>query len=95
MIQSMTNRAERDGLAIAFVDPSYTRQICNQCGLLGKRFGARFSCPSCSHTDCSDRNASLNILSRFAVLRDGAHQSTCAEARASATGKLSPLGESS
>jgi IS605 OrfB family transposase len=95
MIQSVTSRAERDGLAIAFVDPSYTSQICNQCGLLGDRNGSRFSCSSCSHHDCADRNASLNILSRFAVLRGGAHPSMCAEARASATGKLVPLGTSS
>jgi len=91
MIQCVTNRAERDGLAIAFVDPSYTSQICNQCGLFGNRVGSKFSCPSCSHLDCADRNASLNILSRFAVLRGGAHQSICAEARASATGKLPAL----
>ena len=95
MIQSVTNRAERDGLAIAFVDPSYTSQICNQCGLLGNRVGSRFSCPSCSHHDCADRNASLNILSRFAILRGGAPQSIGARARASATGKLVPLGTSS
>jgi IS605 OrfB family transposase len=91
MIQSVINRAERDGLAIAFVDPSYTSQICNQCGLIGDRIGSKFRCSSCSHNDCADRNASLNILSRFAVLRGGAHLSMCAEARASATGKLPAL----
>jgi len=95
MIQSVTNRAERDGLAIAFVDPAYTSQICNQCGLIGDRNGSKFICSSCSHNDCADRNASLNILSKFTVLRGGAHPSICAEARASATGKLVPLGTSS
>lgn len=94
MIQSITNRAEKNGLAVVFVDPSYTSQICNQCGLIGDRNGSRFNCSSCSHSDCADRNASLNILSRFAVLRGGAHQSICAEARAPATGKLVPLGTS-
>ncbi len=94
-IQSITNRAERDGLAIAFVNPTYTSQICNQCGLLGDRNGSKFSCSSCSHNDCADRNASLNILSRFAVLRGGAHPSMFAEARASATGKLPALAGSS
>lgn len=94
MIQSVTNRAEREGLAIAFVDPSYTSQICNQCDLIGDRSASRFSCSSCSHIDCADRNGSLNILSRFALLRGGAHQSMCAEARAYATGKLVPLGTS-
>jgi len=87
MIQSVTNRAERDGLAIAFVNPAYTSQICNQCGLIGDRNGSRFSCSSCSHHDCADRNASLNILSRFAVLRGRAHLSMCAEAQASTMGK--------
>jgi putative transposase len=95
MIQSVQNRAERDGLAIAFVNPSYTSQICNQCGLLGSRIGSKFSCPSCSHHDCADRNASLNILSRFAALRVGAHQSICAEARGLPTGKLPALARSS
>ena len=42
MIQSVTNRAERDGLAIAFVDPAYTSQICSQCGLIGDRAGLVF-----------------------------------------------------
>jgi IS605 OrfB family transposase len=87
MIQSVTNRAERNGLAVAFVNPAYTSQICNQCGLLGDRKGSRFSCSSCSHNDCADRNASLNILSRFSVLRGGARLSTRAEARGNPTGK--------
>jgi putative transposase len=95
LIQSVANRAQRDSLAIAFVDPAYTSQICNQCGLLGVRVGSRFDCQSCGHKAHADINASLNVLSRFAVLRGGGPQSTGLEARASATGKPSPLGEGS
>jgi IS605 OrfB family transposase len=95
MIKSIENRAQRDGLGIEFVDAAYTSQICNQCGLLGSRIGSRFSCSHCSHRDCADRNASLNVLSRFTVLRGGAHQSTCAEDRTPVTVKPSPLGEGS
>lgn len=92
IIKSITNRAERHGKAISFVNPAYTSQICNQCGLLGERKGSRFSCSSCLHSDCSDRNASLNVLSRFIALRGGAHQSICAEAQTSVMGKPLPLG---
>jgi IS605 OrfB family transposase len=95
LIQSITNRAHREGLGIEFVSPAYTSQICNACGLLGDRIGSKFFCPNCSHRDCADRNASLNVLSRFIVLRGGAHQSMCAEDRSPDTVKSSPLGEGS
>jgi IS605 OrfB family transposase len=95
LIQGITNRAQRDGIGIEFVNPAYTSQACNACGLLGDRIGSKFFCPNCSHRDCADRNASLNVLSRFTVLRGGAHQSTCAEDRTPVTVKPSPLGEGS
>jgi IS605 OrfB family transposase len=95
LIQGITNRAQRDGIGIEFVNPAYTSQTCNICGLLGDRIGSKFFCPNRSHRDCADRNASLNVLLRFTVLRGGAHQSTCAEDRTSVTVKPSPLGEGS
>lgn len=95
LIQGITNRAQRDGVGIKFVNPAYTSQTCNACGLLGDRIGSKFFCPNCSHRDCADRNASLNVLSRFTVLRGGAHQSTCAEDRSSDTVKPLPLGKGS
>jgi putative transposase len=95
MIQSVRNRAERDGLAIAFVDPAYTSQTCSSCRSPGNRMGSRFSCLSCGYHDCADRNASLNILFRYAVLRGGGPQSAGPEARALATGKLPALAGSS
>ncbi len=73
----------------------YTSQTCNQCGLLGNRVGSRFDCQNCGHKAHADINASLNVLSLFAVLRGGGPSSTGPEARASATGKPSPLGEGS
>ena len=95
LVKSITNRAQRDGIGIEFVNPAYTSQTCNACGLIGDRIGSKFFCPNCSHRDCADRNASLNILSRFTVLRGGAHQSTCAEDRTPVTVKPAPLGEGS
>jgi IS605 OrfB family transposase len=95
LVKSVTNRGQRDGLAIAFINPAYTSQICNQCGLLGDRVGSRFDCQNCGHKVHADINASLNILSFFAVPRGGGPSSTGPEDRASATVKLSPLGESS
>lgn len=95
LIQGITNRAQREGIGIEFVNPAYSSQTCNACGLLGVRFGSKFFCPNCSHRDCADRNASLNVLTRFIVLRGGAHQSTCAEDRTPVTVKPSPLGEGS
>ena len=92
LIQGITNRAQRDGIGIGFVNPAYSSQTCNVCGLLGDRIGSKFVCPNCSHRDCADRNASLNVLSRFTVFRGGAHQSTCAEDRSPDTVKPSPLG---
>jgi len=69
MLQSVKNRAERAGLAIGFVDPAYTSQLCSSCGLLGERKRSKFSCPHCGYVAHADVNASLNILFRFAVLR--------------------------
>ena len=85
--QAAANRAEREGVGIAFVDPAYTSQICHACGLLGNRNGPRFSCPHCGHADHADHNASLNILTRFAVLRSGGPRSTGPEAQRLRPGK--------
>ena len=95
MIQSVTNRGQRDGLGIDFVDPAYTSQVCNPCGLLGNRIGSRFSCPHCFHLDCADRNGSLNVLSRYTVLRGSGPQSIGPEDRTPVTVKPLPLGKGS
>jgi len=49
------------------VDPSYTSQMCSQCGHIFKnnRQGERFRCVKCGYTADADYNASLNILCRY------------------------------
>lgn len=37
--QACINRAQRDGLAVSYVDPAYTSQRCRKCGQLGERRG--------------------------------------------------------
>ena len=86
MIQACTSRAERDGIAVAFVNPAYTSQRCSKCGQLGERWGHSFKC-SCGHNDHADVNASHNVRLTFTVLRSSGLQSTSPEALAYAEGK--------
>jgi IS605 OrfB family transposase len=86
MTTAVRNRAERQGIALAFVDPAYSSQLCSQCGLLGVRAGHKFNC-SCGYSAHADVNASLNVLSRFTVLRGSGPQSIGPEAGAPASGK--------
>jgi transposase len=67
MLQAISNRAERSGMAIGLVNPAYTSQTCHQCGLIGVRKRHRFTCPSCGHQDHADVNAARNIRDRFVV----------------------------
>lgn len=60
--------AERRGLAMTQVDPSYTSQRCRMCGSLGNRFGHRFTC-ACGHAEHADVNASHNIRTLYTILR--------------------------
>ncbi len=69
--QCVQNRAERVGLAVAEVDPSYTSQNCSRCGLRGGRKRHKFECPHCGFLEHADINAACNIRDRFTVLRDG------------------------
>lgn len=88
MTQACTNRAERDGLAVAYVDPAYTSQRCNKCGQLGIRMGHHFRC-SCGHTAHADVNASHNIRLSYTVLRSSGRLSTRPEALTTVEGKPS------
>ena len=87
LIQAAQNRAERQGLAIAFVNPAFSSQTCCKCGVRGERKLSRFYCPACKTTVDADVNASHNLRTSFAVLRDSGHSSTCPEALATAEGK--------
>jgi len=55
------DRARKTGVPVAYVDPSYTSQICWKCGELGKRNRKKFECPHCGHTAHADINAAFNI----------------------------------
>ena len=59
--------AERQGVLVSEVDPSFTSQTCSRCGCKDKnnRRGEVFSCTSCFHSSDADVNASVNILTRF------------------------------
>jgi putative transposase len=53
-------KAERCGIKIEYVDPSYTSQTCAQCGALGVRRGDVFSCTTCGKAN-ADIQAAINI----------------------------------
>ena len=91
MIASVRNRAERDGLDLAFVNPAYTSQICSHCGLLGIRKGHKFTCPHCGCVAHADVNASHNIRLRFTVLRGSGPLSIGPEALPPGQGKPTDL----
>ena len=91
MTMAVRNRAERDGLDLAFVNPAFTSQIHYRCGLEGIRKGHKFFCPHCNQTEHADVNASQNIRLRFTVLRSsGLFLSTSPETLPNGKGK--PLG---
>jgi IS605 OrfB family transposase len=80
MITACRNRAEREGLALALVNPAFTSQKCRICGSYGTRFGSKFSCP-CGHVEHADVNASHNIRNIYAALRDSGASSSAPEAQ--------------
>jgi IS605 OrfB family transposase len=97
MRQSVTNAAERRGLLVDDVNPTYTSQHCSRCGLRGIRKRHAFTCPHCGHEAHADVNAAINIRHRYTLLRQRGPRSTGPEALslvASDEGKLSPSGDS-
>ena len=54
-------KAKLAGVPLAVVSPKYTSQTCNACGVIGKRDGQKFSCPSCGYKSNADLNAAKNI----------------------------------
>lgn len=54
-------KAQAAGIAVVYVDPSYTSQTCSACGRLGNRLKHRFSCGICGSLAHSDRNAARNL----------------------------------
>ena len=73
--QFLTYKAEYLGKSVILVDPRYTSQRCNVCGVVDKlsRNKGVFHCISCGFHSSADLNASKNISSIGAILsRQGA-----------------------
>jgi putative transposase len=68
--QFIAYKARAAGVAIVYVDPAYTSQMCSDCGHIckGNRPDqATFRCTSCGFAEHADVNAARNIASRGAV----------------------------
>ena len=94
MTMAVKNRAERQGLDMVYINPAFTSQIHNTCGLMGQRFGSKFYCPGCDIKEHADVNASKNILLNFTVLRSSGLQSISPETLSPDKGKLLDLSKS-
>jgi IS605 OrfB family transposase len=93
MTTAVKNRAERQGLSLAYMNPAYTSQLHFRCGLLGVRKGHQLFCPHCNQVEHADVNASQNLRLKFTVLRSSGLESTSPEARSPDSGKPSPSGD--
>jgi IS605 OrfB family transposase len=63
-------KAKREGIAVYYVDASYTSQTCSKCGNLeeGQReIQANFTCKNCGFSANADYNASQNIAKSTAI----------------------------
>lgn len=66
VLNKLENFCEENGILFTKVSPSYTSQICSNCGNLDKdaRNGEIYKCKSCGIEIDADINASINILHR-------------------------------
>lgn len=58
----LTYKAQDRGIRVKHIDPRYTSQACNQCGIINKnnRFKNKYSC-ACGWVTHADVNAAMNI----------------------------------
>lgn len=66
-------KAEREGIAVYYVDASYTSQTCSRCGNLeeGQRERQQtFTCKKCGFNANADYNASQNIA-KSKLIKEG------------------------
>jgi len=64
LAQFVCSKAQRAGVAVAFVDPAYTSQRCSACGhteRANRKRQARFCCVVCQFASPADDNAAINI----------------------------------
>jgi putative transposase len=72
---ALNHVAEREGVAVREVKPSYTSQTCPRCGHIGKenwKGYSYFKCVKCGYEANRDRVASLNIAKRATLVADPA-----------------------
>jgi len=64
VLERLTNRCEREGILMTFINPAFTSQVCSCCKVKDKlsRKGEYFKCRSCSFEIDADHNAARNIL---------------------------------
>ena len=63
----LSSLEEQFGIEHIEVNPAYSSQTCNKCGYVDKRNRVNrdiFECRYCSHKDCADTNAAMNIVKR-------------------------------
>lgn len=65
-VRKLGRLCEENGVLLTKVNPAYTSQICNLCGLKheNNRNGPRFKCLSCGYEADADYNAAVNISHR-------------------------------
>ena len=66
-VRILSDKAERAGRRVVFVEPAYTSRTCSRCGFVVgelKLSDRVFTCPKCGLVLDRDLNASLNILKR-------------------------------
>jgi putative transposase len=62
---AIRNAARSTGTQVVLVNPAYTSQTCNRCGVVdpkSRKSQADFRCTACGHQDHADVNAARNIL---------------------------------
>lgn len=67
LAQFITYKAHTRGVAVVFVDPAYTSQMCSRCGVVCKSnrvSQALYRCSSCGVSLNADTNAAINIARR-------------------------------
>lgn len=60
--QFIEYKARAKGIAVVYVNPAYTSQVCSKCDCLGSRHKHLFKCSNCGSYQHSDCNAAINLL---------------------------------
>jgi putative transposase len=86
---ALRNAARYTGTTVVVVNPAYTSQTCNRCGVVdpdSRKSQAKFGCTACGHTEHADVNAARNIKAA------GLAVSACGDLGATRSMKQEPVG---